>query len=242
MDIDIFSIVNAPWFSVLIPSGCFAIFIWWLMYRALRVFHETPRRIALMAGILLSAWLFTVVVISKMNLFAVNPLLLPNIAVGLLVLFECLRRFYYSALLEKMLPFLSPVWMIAIQTYRVVGIGFFTYYAAGTLPGIFVMPSGIGDIVIGATAPIAALMYYYKAPFARSLAIFWNVAGIADLIIALSVGALVFPRPIQFLTMPVSTEPLSQFPLAIITLFAVPLAIMLHLVCLKALRVESLQK
>ena len=127
-------------------------------------------------------------------------------------------------------------WIILSQTYRVVGVGFINLYNLGLLPALFAFSSGYGDIIVGATAPFVAYWYVKKKPYSRALAIAWNFIGIADLVMALSIGVLGFPRPIQALPLNPSTELLSSFPLVLITLFAVPLALLLHALSLRTLR------
>lgn len=118
--------------------------------------------------------------------------------------------------------------MIASQIYRVVGISFIPLYYQGLLPAAFAFPSGYGDIVVGITAPFVAYMYAKKKPYSRELALIWNMIGIADLVIAIGIGNLGYPRPLQMLPLHPSTELLSLFPLVLIPLFAVPLALVLH--------------
>jgi hypothetical protein len=126
-------------------------------------------------------------------------------------------------------------WLIAIQTYRIVGVAFFFLWAQGVLPAAFAFPAGIGDILVGLSAPIVAYLYYRKKPYANKLAIWWNILGIVDLIIALGTGILGFPRPIQTLPVSPSTEAMSLYPLALVSLFAVPLALLLHALGIKVL-------
>lgn len=178
-------------------------------------------------------WLGTVIVLAKQRFFAANPLFAPNIALGFLFLFEILRRMLAGRTGQRFIDNVSLAWITAIQTYRVVGISFFGLYQSGILPAIFAFPSGIGDVIIGATAPIVAILYLLKKPYANTLLVLWNVLGIADLVIAVSVSILAFPRPVQFLPTAVSTEPLALYPLAVIPLFSVPLALFLHMVGLK---------
>ncbi|HLC53861.1 MAG TPA: hypothetical protein VJK03_04935 [Candidatus Nanoarchaeia archaeon] len=185
---------------------------------------------------ILLIWFFTVFILSQMRFFAQNPLFAPNIFIGFLVLFELLRRVYAAKSIRKLAEAFSQHWLIGIQTYRIVGVGFLFLWARGMLPAAFAFPSGIGDIIVGVSAPLVAWAYYKQKPYARNLAITWNILGILDLIIALSVGFLGFPRPVQFAPLAPTTEALSLFPLAIIPLFAVPLAILMHSLSLRVLR------
>ena len=228
--------------SALTTSFLFAFFVWLFVHRSL-VALKAPgyQRTSLLIAVVLFGWFTAVLWVSSTGLFSTNPAFLPNIVFGFLVLFELLRRFYFSKTMEKIVSAAPVVWLMGIQTYRIVGIGFFTLYGAGLLPAEFAYPAGIGDILVGVTAPLAAVLYYLKKSYARKIAIIWNIVGIADLVLALAIGFLAFPRPTQFLPIlptSVSTEVMSLFPMAIITLFAVPLALMVHLVCLRILKVD----
>ena len=186
-------------------------------------------------------WFFAVVFFGKIRFFSKNYywLFVPNIIIGFLVLFELLRRVYYSKTIQIITDKIPQHWIIGVQFYRIVGVGFIVLWTRGILPAAFAFSAGIGDMFIGLTAPFIAYLYYKNKPYSRKLAIIWNYLGILDLIIALSIGVLGFPRPVQFLSLSPNTEPLSLFPLVIIPLFAVPLAILLHLFSLRGLKSEK---
>ena len=169
----------------------------------------------------------------RAGFFAANPLFAPNIIFAFLILFGVLRKVLASRPVQNFIKKTSVPWLTVIQTYRVVGVSFFVLYNQGVLPAVFAFPSGLGDVFIGATAPIVALIYLLKKSYSKKLAIIWNIIGIADLVIAVSIGILAFPRPVQFLPTIISTEPLSLYPLVVIPLFAVPLAIVIHMISLK---------
>ena len=84
-------------------------------------------------------------------------------------------------------------WLIGIQVVRAIGVMFLVRYAQGTLPGVFAIPAGIGDIITGVAAPFVAYWYYKQRPWSRGIAIAWNIFGIADLINALALGILSSP-------------------------------------------------
>ena len=217
--------------STVIPTFIFSALVCWVVYRV-------SLKAALITAAVLFVWFNLVFWLGKTGFFATNPLFAPNIGLSFLILFELLRRVLMSKRLEKITKRLSVTGLILIQTYRVVGVSFLFLYARGVLPAVFAFPSGIGDIIIGLSAPLVAALYYFKKPFSRQLAVAWNVLGIIDLAVAVTVGILAFPRPTQLLPIlptAISTEPLSLYPLVMITLFAVPLAWILHLISLRNL-------
>jgi len=79
----------------------------------------------------------------------------------------------------------------AIQGWRWAGVGFLSLYAHGVLPGLFAFPAGLGDMAIGITAPWIVLGLIRHPSFVTSRRfVIWNVLGIIDLIVAVSLGAI----------------------------------------------------
>jgi hypothetical protein len=64
----------------------------------------------------------------------------------------------------------------------------------------------------------------------------WNLFGIGDLVVAVTTGFLSSPSPMQMFAFDRPNELIGAFPLVMIPVFLVPLAILLHLASLKKLR------
>jgi hypothetical protein len=64
----------------------------------------------------------------------------------------------------------------------------------------------------------------------------WNRLGIADLVVAVTTGFLTSPSPVQLLALDRPNELITAFPLAMIPVFLVPLAVLLHLASWQKLR------
>jgi len=124
----------------------------------------------------------------------------------------------------------ASAWLTVPHTVRVVGVVFLILAAQGRLPWLFALPAGLGDMAIGSAAPRVArrLARDPNAPGATK----FHLLGIADLIVALTLGFLCGLGPIHLIAVPSSTLPLSQLPLALIPTVAVPLAIALHVAAL----------
>ena len=125
--------------------------------------------------------------------------------------------------------------MAAIEAWRWGGLGFLSLYANGILPGLFALPAGLGDMAIGITAPWIVLSLIRNPLFAASRRfVIWNILGIADFVVAVSMGALssgAFPG-INELIGNVTTSPMTRLPLVLIPAFMVPFFTMLHLTAL----------
>ena len=121
---------------------------------------------------------------------------------------------------------------IAMQAWRWAGLGFIDLYAYKVLPAVFAFPAGLGDMAIGITAPWVILKLARRPDFAASSAfVRWNLLGILDLVVAISLGTLG-----AFLATgapgEISTTPMSTLPLLLIPAYFVPLFLMLHIAAL----------
>ena len=120
----------------------------------------------------------------------------------------------------------------ALQSWRWAGLGFLSLYARGILPGLFAFPAGLGDMAIGATAPWILLRLIRHSAFAGSRRyVVWNLLGILDLVVALSLGTLCSGF-IPGITGSITTSAMAQLPEVLIPAYGVPLFIMLHFTAL----------
>jgi hypothetical protein len=123
------------------------------------------------------------------------------------------------------------------HTLRVVGVTFLLVMALGHLPAVFALPAGLGDIAAGLAAPSVARRLARGG--GRTRAVWFNLFGILDLVVALTIGFLAGLGPWRPLEVTPSTEALSLLPLVLVPTTAVPLAIALHLVALRRLRAAA---
>jgi hypothetical protein len=126
------------------------------------------------------------------------------------------------------------------HTLRVVGVTFLLVMAQGRLPAVFALPAGLGDIAAGLAAMFVARRLAHGS--GRTRAVWFNLFGILDLVVALSVGFLAGLGPWRPLEVTPSTEPLSLLPLALVPTTAVPLSLVLHLVSLRRLHAATRPK
>jgi len=141
-----------------------------------------------------------------------------------------------SQAFQAMIDAVPSHWIIAIQTYRILGVMFLILYAQRLMPAQFALPAGIGDIIVGFSAPFVAYFLYVGKSWGRSLAIWWNYFGLLDLAIAVSMGFFTSPQPYQALAQSLPNDLLFQFPLSTIPMFAVPLGVLLHIYSLRVLK------
>jgi hypothetical protein len=187
--------------------------------------------VKLSAGLLV-AWFVFALSSSALHLYVAAPNT-PPIAFGLAVLTPVvvfLVWFASSAGFRQFLLSLSPRALTLVQSVRLAGIVFLALASYKILPALFALSAGWGDIIIGATAPFAALRL--ADPAHRKGFIFWQLLGIADLVNALALGTLsgiIDPHGI-------STAPMTVLPMSYITTFAVPVFLILHIICIAQAR------
>jgi len=118
------------------------------------------------------------------------------------------------------------------QTWRVGGVVFLILYHQGLLPSVFALPAGWGDIAIGATAPLVALAISSKTSFPKKIFVAWNLLGMFDLVMAVTLGILASASSLGVLAGEITTQMMGTFPLSLIPTFFVPLLIIFHLISL----------
>jgi hypothetical protein len=116
------------------------------------------------------------------------------------------------------------------HTFRVAAVTFLITMALGHLPALFALPAGLGDIATGIAAPL--VVRKLARGTGRRAALWLNAFGITDLVVAMTLGALVGFQVIH--TTP-SGAPISGMPLALIPTVDVPLLLALHIASVSAL-------
>lgn len=166
------------------------------------------------------------------------PLLLGAAAVLPVVVFAIAYR--ASVSLRRFVAGADVRVLTAVQTWRLVGVVFLVLHQRGALPGAFAIPAGWGDIAIGATAPLVAWMLA-TGRLARPAFVLWNLLGILDLVMAITLGVLSSASPIGILAGDVTTQVMGTFPLSLIPTFFVPLTVILHAIALLSRRGAALR-
>jgi len=178
----------------------------------------------------LTVWLLLVAILGAAGAFVGPPGTPPlPVAIGVaapLVLFFAALRLSQS--FRAFVLSLDLRLIAGMQAWRWAGLGFLSLYAHKVLPAVFALLAGLGDMAIGATAPWIMLALVREPGFAaRGAFIRWNILGILDLLVAISIGTL----DTLFATGApgeVSTAPMATLPLLLIPAFLVPLFLMLH--------------
>jgi hypothetical protein len=120
--------------------------------------------------------------------------------------------------------------LIALNVTRLLGVLFVLLYAAKRLPAPFAPVAGWGDIAAGAAALPIAFLVARQPDTARSAVLFWNSFGLADLVTAVTLGALSAPGPSRVFFDDPGSALMGSVPWILIPCFLVPSLSFVHLV------------
>jgi hypothetical protein len=178
---------------------------------------------------LVGAWFVFSLIASALHLYANGAKNDLPLALGLAVLTPIVvfvAWFAASPGLRQFTMSLNPRTLTMIHSWRVAGVVFLVLATYRILPRLFALPAGWGDIAMGATASFVALRL--ATPSHRRLFIAWQVLGMVDLVTAVALGTLA--RVIDPQGIP--TNAMQTLPLSLIPTFAVPLLLILHILCI----------
>ncbi len=169
-----------------------------------------------------------------------NPPAMPTILFGLLIpLAVAAIALWRSERIASLASAIPLHWLVAAQVYRIGGGIFLVLWADGRLPWQFALPAGIGDVTTGIVAVVAATQLARNALGAYRATYAWCLFGIADLVVAITMGAMTSPGQTHLLAFDVPNLLMTAYPLVMVPTFAVPLALMLHGLVLWRLRRET---
>jgi len=127
-------------------------------------------------------------------------------------------------------------WLVGLQVNRIFGGIFLVGWSRGNLSGTFALPAGTGDVLVGLLALPVAYLLHSRTRGGRAAAIAWNILGLVDFAIAIGIGILSAPGPLQVIVPDRPNAQLGAFPTVMIPAFAVPSSILLHVLSLRQLR------
>ena len=139
----------------------------------------------------------------------------------------------------QVLDAMPASWLVALQLYRVFGSWALAAWLHGVLPGMFALPAGIGDVLTGLFAVPAAIAVATGTAQGRRAAITWNIFGLADFAVAITLGMITSPGPLQLIFPSVSSIGAGAYPDVLTPAFVVPSSILLHALSLRQLRRRS---
>jgi hypothetical protein len=204
--------------------------------------QATQSRTMIVSSLVLIAWFAASLLLALLGAFQAHMNRLPTIQYGIFIpILIGALLISRSSTIRQLIDAIPQEWLVAVQAYRALGVVFLLLYASGRMPGLFAWPAGLGDFLVGVTAPIIALSFS-RNPQNSDLVQAWNWFGILDLVIAITTGFLSSPSPFQVLSFDFPNSLISTFPLVLIPTFLVPLSILLHIASLAKLNRTQYQK
>ncbi|MDR7004066.1 MULTISPECIES: MFS transporter [Paraburkholderia] len=140
-----------------------------------------------------------------------------------------------STRVGRVLDAMPASWLVALQLYRIFGSWALAAWLHGLLPGVFALPAGIGDVLTGLLAVPVAIAVASGAEQGRKAAIAWNVFGLADFAVAITLGMITSPGPFQLIVPAVPSIGAGAYPDVLTPAFVVPGSILLHALSLRQL-------
>jgi hypothetical protein len=163
----------------------------------------------------------------------------PGIAfiVGPILLFLVFFIVRPSASAQDVLVF--PLWLIlGTQCFR-VGVELFLHqlWIEGLVPRMMTFAGANIDIYIGLSAPLIA-WWSTRGRWGLKLAYAWNILGLLALLNVVTRAVLTAPGPLNLIHAEVPDRMISTFPFLLIPGFFVPLAVVLHVLAIRSIRVS----
>jgi len=134
-----------------------------------------------------------------------------------------------SAKLRRLISRFSTAWLVGVQVYRTAGVVFLGLLAQGHLPNWFGFSTGVADVLVGVTALPLAWALATRRSWARPAAVLWCLVGLLDFLHAVPYVVLAFLGVIDPQPAPAM---IGLHPLALISIFQVPLAMIFHAIVL----------
>jgi hypothetical protein len=135
----------------------------------------------------------------------------------------------------QVLDAMPATWLVALQVYRVFGSWALAAWLNGVLPGVFALPAGMGDVLTGLFAVPAAIAVASGTAQGRKAAIAWNILGLVDFAVAITLGMLTTPGRFQLIVPGVQSIGAGAYPSVLTPVFVVPSSILLHALSLRQL-------
>jgi hypothetical protein len=140
-----------------------------------------------------------------------------------------------SKRMGQLLDAMPTNWLVALQLYRVFGSQWLAYWLRGLLPGLWALPAGTGDVLTGLFAVPVAIALVAGTAQGRKAAILWNIFGLADFAVAITLGLIITPGPFQLIVPSGPSIGLDGYPNVLTPAFVVPGSILLHALSLRQL-------
>lgn len=212
--------------------------VWLVFHHTINFLPFTNQKKQLLSRVIaagLLAWFTGAYFLSQQSFFLSLSVGLPNIGLLFMPIIIGVNILSKSETFKTVVDALPQHWIISVQFLRVMGAAFLYLYSLNLMPAEFAIPSGVGDIIIGITAPLVGYLLFLQKPYSNKLALLWNIIGFGELSLAIILGFFTSPTAYQLLAFDRPNNLLFTFPLALVPTFAVPLSLLLHIFSVRVL-------
>src|SRR5262245_35724486 len=152
--------------------------------------HSGPRLVAILV---FASWLALVILLGAREVFVatLDTPPLPLLIAFTLPVVVYLIAYWMSPGFREFVLNADLRFLIGMQVWRFGGFAFLALFTYAILPGYFAWPAGLGDMAIGLTAPWILVALNRNPNFGASKTfVAWNVFGLLDLVVAVTIGAI----------------------------------------------------
>ena len=188
----------------------------------------------LLAG--LSVWFIYVGLLGYFGVVKNTAMRPPGIAFVVVPVLVFLIFFIVRSTASARVALAFPLWIIlGTQCFR-IGVELFIHqlWIAGLVPKMLTFEGANVDIYVGASAPLIAWLST-RGRLGIRLALAWNVMGLLALTNVVTRAVLTSPGPFNLIHAEVPNLMFGTFPFMYIPGFFVPLAVVLHVLAIRAI-------
>ncbi len=190
-------------------------------------------------AVLLIAWLVLLGILSARGFFSDFSRLPPRLIIALLTPLPVVLLFTRSRAGKQLLQHIQPQWLIYLQSFRIlVEIGLWILVRNGSLPVQMSFEGRNFDILSGLLAFPVGYYCFVKKSWPPTVALLYNIAGLALLVNIVAVSALSLPTPLRAFHNEPDSSLITTFPFIYLPGLLVPLAYTLHIFSLRQLKMR----
>ena len=187
-----------------------------------------------------AAWLAYAGMLGYRGAVAGGLLGVPGPALLVVPLIAFVALFLARSPAAKQVALSIPLWLLlGAQTFR-VGVELFLHrlWLDGMAPRMLTYEGANFDMIVGLSAPIVAWAYW-RGRIGERAALAWNIVGLAMLANVALRATLTAPGPLNFVHGEIPNTAIGTFPFTYIPGFFAPLALVLHVLAIRALREKA---
>lgn len=208
------------------------------LHRALVAASTPPaqhRRIVWGTIVVIACWIAGIGVAAAMGIFHDFSSFPPKMIAVALPPFFVLLFLTFRPSVTRLLPFVSPAWLVGIQSFRIaVEILLWLLFMQGLVPIQMTFEGYNFDVLTGLTA-LPVVYFIAKKRVPNVALVLWNSAGLVLLFTIVSIAFMSMPTPMRVFMNEPSNTIIAHFPFVWLPGVLVPVAYSMHFFSLRQL-------